>query len=68
MRHILYEHKYCVFSWPKEYFEYCGEETIIPTQGNISNTVMRRILIHYGSQPKGNVSDGWEQDLAELWQ
>ncbi len=63
MRHILYEHKYCVFSWPKEYlgimmrnryssphtrehFEYCDEETVILTQGNISNIVMRRILIH----------------------
>ncbi len=22
----------------------------------------------YGSQPEGNVSDGWKQDLAKLWQ
>jgi hypothetical protein len=30
----------------REYFEYRDEETVILTPGNISNIVMRRILIH----------------------
>ncbi len=34
----------------KEYFKYRDEETVILTPGNISNIVMRRILIHNTSQ------------------
>jgi hypothetical protein len=66
MRHILYYHKYCGFSWPKEYLDIVmrnGYNTVVLTQENISKFMMRNsdphIKRYFEYRDEENPHTGW---------